>query len=306
MFAKIIREEQEDYISRMRCPPNVVKNEALLENVLTTIVCILTRIPVFIIGEAGTSKSLAIRLIISNLRGSDSKDEYFKSLPQIYLIPLQGSPFLTSDSIVKALDKANRYQEISTKQFPVISAVLLENVELAEANSINPLKVLHSLLEPNFPAIGPTVSIIGISNRCLDVSKSSRALLVQRPIFDLDDLSDYSYSVMRKIMMYVEEGKLLILTDLEVIYGNLYNLWDQNCNATGNFGFVTRVTLGTYTTPMLHVSPSFKCIIVMNENNLASADPSLLNRFEKQRMSVNDILNDRQKLLVDYLNNWRE
>ncbi|CAB5385552.1 unnamed protein product [Rhizophagus irregularis] len=456
MFAKIIREEQEDYISRMRCPPNVVKNEALLENVLTTIVCILTRIPVFIIGEAGTSKSLAIRLIISNLRGSDSKDEYFKSLPQIYLIPLQGSPFLTSDSIVKALDKANRYQEISTKQFPVISAVLLENVELAEANSINPLKVLHSLLEPNFPAIGPTVSIIGISNRCLDVSKSSRALLVQRPIFDLDDLvnsvlntkiiwpgersaieclakayldyvkcgqaslnfhglrdyyalinqislnevtpeniqialvrnfggtkniklcekyfgdfikifnnnhswfykqipteqlvnsnlnyhdgrhlmiidesdsivnlltyqlrnldpvlifgsqfpddqSDYSYSVMRKIMMYVEEGKLLILTDLEVIYGNLYNLWDQNCNATGNFGFVTRVTLGTYTTPMLHVSPSFKCIIVMNENNLASADPSLLNRFEKQRMSVNDILNDRQKLLVDYLNNW--
>jgi hypothetical protein len=42
----------------------------------------------------------------------------------------------------------------------------------------------------------------------------------------------------------------------------------------------------------------------MNENNLASTDPSLLNRFEKQRMSINDILNDRQKLLVDYLNNW--
>ncbi|CAB4443214.1 unnamed protein product [Rhizophagus irregularis] len=456
MFAKIIREEQEDYINRMRCPPNVAKNEALLENVLTTIVCILTRIPVFIIGEAGTSKSLAIRLIISNLRGSDSNDEYFKSLPQIYLIPLQVSPFLTSDSIIKVFDKANRYQETSTKQFPVISAVLLENVELAEANSVNPLKVLHSLLEPNFPVIGPTVSIIGISNRHLDVSKSSRALLVQRPIFDLDDLvnsvlntkiiwpgersaieclakayleyvkcgqaslnfhglrdyyalvnqislnemtpeniqialfrnfggtkniklcekyfgdfirifnsncpwfykqipteqlinsnlnyhdgrhlmiidesdsianlltyqlrnldpvlifgsqfpddqNDYSYSVMRKIMMYVEAGRLLILTDLEVIYGNLYNLWDQNCNATRNFEFVTRVTLGAYTTPMLYVSPSFKCIIVMNENNLASADPSLLNRFEKQRMSVNDILNDGQKLLVDYLNNW--
>ncbi|CAB4443137.1 unnamed protein product [Rhizophagus irregularis] len=262
----------------MRCPPNVAKNEALLENVLTTIVCILTRIPVFIIGEAGTSKSLAIRLIISNLRGSDSNDEYFKSLPQIYLIPLQVSPFLTSDSIIKVFDKANRYQETSTKQFPVISAVLLENVELAEANSVNPLKVLHSLLEPNFPVIGPTVSIIGISNRHLDVSKSSRALLVQRPIFDLDDLNDYSYSVMRKIMMYVEAGRLLILTDLEVIYGNLYNLWDQNCNATRNFEFVTRVTLGAYTTPMLYVSPSFKCIIVMNENNLASADPSLLNR----------------------------
>ncbi|PKB92290.1 hypothetical protein RhiirA5_445240 [Rhizophagus irregularis] len=64
-----------------------------------------------------------------------------------------------------------------------------------------------------------------------------------------DDHSDYSYSVMRKIMMYVEAGRLLILTDLEVIYGNLYNLWDQNYNATGSY--VTKVTLGAYTTPML-------------------------------------------------------
>jgi hypothetical protein len=53
MFASIIREEQEDYINRMQCPSHVAKNEALLENVLTTIACILTRIPVFIIGESG-------------------------------------------------------------------------------------------------------------------------------------------------------------------------------------------------------------------------------------------------------------
>ena len=29
MFAKIVREEQEDYINRMVCPPNTAKNEAL-------------------------------------------------------------------------------------------------------------------------------------------------------------------------------------------------------------------------------------------------------------------------------------
>ncbi|CAB5343018.1 unnamed protein product [Rhizophagus irregularis] len=67
----------------MQCPPNTAKNEALLENVLATIVCILTKIPVFIIGETGSSKSLAIRLINSNLRGSDSEDEYFKTLPRL-------------------------------------------------------------------------------------------------------------------------------------------------------------------------------------------------------------------------------
>jgi hypothetical protein len=42
----------------------------------------------------------------------------------------------------------------------------------------------------------------------------------------------------------------------------------------------------------------------MDENNLASADPSLFNRFEKQKLSMNDVLNDRQKLLVEYLDNW--
>ena len=53
MFANIIRKEQEDYINRMQCPPNTAKNEALLENVLVMIVCILTKIPLFLIGAPG-------------------------------------------------------------------------------------------------------------------------------------------------------------------------------------------------------------------------------------------------------------
>ena len=53
IFDSILREEQEDYIKRMVCPPNTTFNEALLENVLVMIVCILTKIPVFIIGSPG-------------------------------------------------------------------------------------------------------------------------------------------------------------------------------------------------------------------------------------------------------------
>src|SRR5947199_3254751 len=53
-----------------------------------------------------------------------------------------------------------------------------------------------------------------------------------------------------------------------------------------------------------HVSPNFKCILVMDEKNLAKADPPLLNRFEKQKMSINDILDDRQKILVENLGEW--
>ena len=105
----------------------MIENEALLENVLVMIVCILTRIPLFLIGAPGTSKSLAVQLISSNLRGSDSNDKYFKNLPQVYLIPYQGSSFSTSDGIIKVFDKANKYQETTSKQFPVISVVLLDN-----------------------------------------------------------------------------------------------------------------------------------------------------------------------------------
>jgi hypothetical protein len=42
----------------------------------------------------------------------------------------------------------------------------------------------------------------------------------------------------------------------------------------------------------------------MDEKNLVTFDPSLLNRFEKQRILINDLLNDRQKILVESLSEW--
>ncbi|CAG8798195.1 2759_t:CDS:2, partial [Racocetra persica] len=157
-FSNIIRQEQEDYINRMTCPPNTAKNEALLENVLVMIVCILTKIPVFIIGAPGSSKSLAVRLVSQNLKGFDSEDDYFRKLPQVYLIPHQGSSSSTSDGILKVFEKANNYQKTTSKEFPVISVVLLDEVGLAETSPFNPLKVLHYLLEPPYGSDSQTVS----------------------------------------------------------------------------------------------------------------------------------------------------
>src|SRR5437868_6762185 len=37
---------------------------------------------------------------------------------------------------------------------------------------------------------------------------------------------------------------------------------------------------------------------------LSSADPSLLIRFEKQKMSINYLLDNKQKLIVENLNEW--
>jgi len=128
-FNEIIREEQMDYMKRMTCPPNTAFNEALLENVLAIIVCILCKVPLFIVGSPGSSKSLAIRLVHQNLRGSDSNDTYFRTLPQVFFIPHQGSSSSTSDGIEKVFQKAKAYQETSSKEFPVVSVVLLDEGE---------------------------------------------------------------------------------------------------------------------------------------------------------------------------------
>ncbi|RIB16990.1 hypothetical protein C2G38_2038117 [Gigaspora rosea] len=346
-FIKVIRDEQEDWIKRMQLPPNTAMNEALLENVLAMIVCILTKIPVFIVGAPGLSKSLAIKLVGQNLRGSDSNDRYFRKLPQAYLITYQGSSFSTSDGIINAFEKANKYQETSSKEFSIISVVVLDNVGLAETSPHNPLKVLHALLEPNYPSDGPSVSVVGISNWRIDNSKSSRALLVQRQFDDesarhlmvigksgsivtilthqliekgldpvvilgsqfQDDQQDYSYSVLSRIMTCVEAGKPLILTDLEIIYGALYDLWNQNYIVFGSKNdprYYTRVALGAYSNPMLYVHKNFRCILVLDEKKLATADPALLNRFEKQRLTIDDTLTDNHQKIVKILSTWTQ
>ncbi|CAG8563026.1 45905_t:CDS:10 [Gigaspora margarita] len=505
-FQKIIRREQQDFMGRMVCPPSTADNDALLENIHVMIVCILNQIPVFIIGAPGSSKSLAVRLISSNLRGADSDDEYFKTLPQVYFIPHQGSASSTSAGILKVFDKAETYQKTSSEAFPVQAVVLLDEVGLAETSRFNPLKVLHALLEPGFSKDdsneesqltpvsslkdpmegssksatsktmsvnkegfkdGPAVSVVGISNWRLDNSKSSRALLVQRPKFDINDLTltarmlldektqngiadsvfkqlasayldyeknqkyknfhglrdyyalvkslscseltmqslelalirnfggtdqtklicenyfgkvlksvgnvknytynpisveklinenlgrkdtrhlmvigksdslvniltyhvraqhldpvvlcgsqfpddgdgDYLYAVLSKIMesMCVEAGRPLILSDLDIIYGSLYDLWNQNYITLGNredTKYYARVALGAYSNPMLYVHPDFKCILAMDEDKLEHTDPPLLNRFEKQRLTINDILTEHQKELCEVLLKW--
>jgi len=125
-FNKIIREEQMNFMNRMTCPPNTALNEALLENVLSIIVCILCKVPLFIVSSPGSSKSLAIKLVQQNLRATDSNDEYFKKLPQVIFVFHQGSLSSTSEGIKKVFDKAKACQEKFSKDFPIVSVVLLD------------------------------------------------------------------------------------------------------------------------------------------------------------------------------------
>lgn len=80
---EIVRDDQFNFVERMNYPPSTALNEALLENVHAITVCVLTRTPLFIIGSPGTSKSLAMKIVKESMRGLDSNDAYFQTLPQV-------------------------------------------------------------------------------------------------------------------------------------------------------------------------------------------------------------------------------
>ncbi|XP_022802176.1 uncharacterized protein LOC111339729 [Stylophora pistillata] len=462
-FKAIVRAEQEDYLKRMEMAEGTAQNAALRENIFVMLVCILNRIPVFVVGKPGCSKSLSMQIIRSNLRGKDAKDPFLKSLPQLYVISHQGSESSTSDGILKVFDKARKYRE-HNKSDNVLPVVLLDEIGLAEVSKYNPLKVLHSLLEPSDGAF-PDVSVVGISNWALDAAKINRAIHLSRPDPDVNDLTetgkslrqvnsdsnaqytaqtyphdidlrklaeayhryqvsqryanfhglrdyyslikclssntnhdtstnllhalrrnfggvptdvsifekvteslqlngekcrfpvtqlihdnlhdklarhlmiitngdsaigildqtfqsmdkekitifgsrfeedlceDYNYRMLSRIILCMERDCVLILRDLESIYGSLYDMLNQNYTVVGGRKNC-RVALGAFSNPMCQVHDGFRCIVLIDERKVDYTDPPFLNRFEKQLLRFSDVLDDKEKDIIGTLNKW--
>jgi E3 ubiquitin-protein ligase RNF213 len=64
----------------------IAVNLALKENVFAIIPCVMNKIPIFICGKPGCSKSMAISLIFESLKGDKSSDLYFKQLSSIIMV----------------------------------------------------------------------------------------------------------------------------------------------------------------------------------------------------------------------------
>jgi hypothetical protein len=181
------------------------------------IVCIELRIPLFIVGKPGSSKSLAKSIVAGAMEGRNSKSAFFQGLKQAYFVNFQCSPLTTSDMIVKAFRKAARFQESNDLESSV-AVVNLDEIGLAEGSESMPLKSLHSLLEQGACDEGAAqsehnkVSVIGISNWALDPAKMNRGLFVSRGEPDIEELvlsaegiCSYDRSVFECIRPHVRE-----------------------------------------------------------------------------------------------------
>ena len=63
--------------------PNIAKNAALRENVFMMTICIELRIPLFLVGKPGSSKSLAKSIIQNSMCGQGSRSPLLRQFKQV-------------------------------------------------------------------------------------------------------------------------------------------------------------------------------------------------------------------------------
>ena len=193
-FLDLPHKEQNFLANRIQPPEGIAKNRALLENIFTLFFCINCKIPVFICGKPGCSKSLSVQLLYKAMRGDSSDDEFFKRMPRLFMNSYQGSLTSTSKGVLNIFKKArdiikgNKNGEKNSNENvdSIISMIYFDEMGLAEIAKSNPLKVIHSQLE--YDENKDKVAFVGISNWVLDASKMNRGIYLSIPESDLEDL----------------------------------------------------------------------------------------------------------------------
>ncbi|XP_065674932.1 E3 ubiquitin-protein ligase rnf213-alpha-like isoform X2 [Hydra vulgaris] len=200
--ANRIKEEvyrlQKSFLKGIDLEENIAQNEALCENVFMMVICIELRIPLFVVGKPGSSKSLAKSIVQDSMQGKMSKSVLFKEFKQIFMLSYQCSPLSTAERIISTFRQCSRFQ-VEKDLDTFASVVVLDEVGLAEDSPRMPLKALHSLLEDgtdgseDLTADGSEfkdkrVAFIGISNWSLDPAKMNRGIMLYRGQPNVDEL----------------------------------------------------------------------------------------------------------------------
>ena len=124
--------------------------------------------------------------------------------------------------------------------------------------------------------------------------------------FKGDNEKNYTYKILNKIQIYMEQEKLLIINKLNQIYPCLYDLFNKNFTEIGGKNYC-RIEVGTANNPLALVHKNFKCIVVMDQNDLSNQDAPFLNRFEKHCFSYGKLLSKKEihlsNIILEDLNN---
>ncbi|KAA0724979.1 E3 ubiquitin-protein ligase rnf213-beta [Triplophysa tibetana] len=175
---------QDVFLNNIETSKTIAKNLALKENVFLMVVCIELRIPLFLVGKPGSSKSLAKTVVADAMQRQASHCEFFKKLKDVHMVSFQCSPHSSPEGIIGTFWNCAHFQK-DKKLDEYVSVVVLDEIGLAEDSPRMPLKTLHPLLEDgcidserSLPHM--KVGFVGISNWALDPAKMNRGIFVSR------------------------------------------------------------------------------------------------------------------------------
>ena len=184
-FKEALTDELDWTINNMTLPPGIAKTKALKENVFATVVCTMTRTPLIIVGQPGSSKTLSFKIVTMNLLGLGSPNavfrnsEVFKALdPHFYQCSRKSTSVEIETVFQQAINRQSSLDELGGNK---LSVVMMDEAGLPE-RSHESLKVLHYYLDDQ------KVAFVGISNHILDAAKMNRAVSLFRPDICLEDV----------------------------------------------------------------------------------------------------------------------
>ncbi|XP_013916013.1 PREDICTED: E3 ubiquitin-protein ligase RNF213-like, partial [Thamnophis sirtalis] len=227
---KVVLEEisliQDLFLSGVPDRQSIAKNMALKENVFMMVICIELKIPLFLIGKPGSSKSLAKTIVADAMQGPAAYSDLYKELKQIHLVSFQCSPHSTPEGIINTFKHCARFQE-GKNLGEYVSVVVLDEIGLAEDSPKMPLKTLHPLLEDGCidddPLPHKKVGFVGISNWALDPAKMNRGIFVSRGNLNKNELIKSAKGIC--------SSEPLLLQKIECFFPIFANAYEEICKS---------------------------------------------------------------------------
>jgi hypothetical protein len=147
LFSRVIIACQDLFVNELKLEKTIAKNDALKENVWLMAICIELKIPLFLVGKPGSSKSLAKTVITDVMQGDTSySTDLFMHFKEAHMLSFQCSPLATAGGILSTFRQCQKLQE-KRDLSRFTSVCVLDEVGLAEDSPRMPLKALHPLLE---------------------------------------------------------------------------------------------------------------------------------------------------------------
>ena len=176
MLRDIINEVMKKFTS-FDLPKGVVRSDSLVEILFAMIICLLTNVPLVVVGKPGCSKTMALNILQEQFK------KIFSSIPGItqqknmLFFMFLGSNSCKSEDIEKVFQRAEEH-----KKSNLLPVVVIDEVGVCEMSPFNPLKILHKKLdihrelEISLEDNQSHVGFIGLTNWNLDAAKMNRVI----------------------------------------------------------------------------------------------------------------------------------